>query len=298
MFASELERMAQWVSDYPQLETGGSLFGYWTNTGAPVIHMVTGPGPQARHNVDSFYQDPDYMVDGQYEVFKYFAAQHIGEWHSHHTLGLAVPSKGDSNSMYSAIEETNWPRFLLGICNIKQVGPPTDIRVGFFLYHADGQVHQECEVNVIRVRSPLDGFRSRMPAGEPRPKNPTPARVRPNRIYTPPESQALRTLQRDTWYTKGEGQERLMMEIQGLQTLEKKLGAKSKTTPQNESVDLALTMRDGRTVSAKLFNGFPRRSPHFFIENRRTRPRRDWAPDDLIAEHLYHIWHAAVTAGT
>jgi hypothetical protein len=293
MFASELERMAKWVSDFPDLETGGSLFGYWTNTGSPVIFLATGPGPHARHNIDSFFQDPEYMIDGQYEVWKYFAAQHIGEWHSHHTLGLAVPSQGDSSTMWNAIEETQWPRFLLGICNIKQLGPPREARVGFFLYNKESGTHQECETHVMRVRSPLDGFRSRMPEGEPRPQTTAPARIRPNRVHRPREGQSLRKLERETWYTEGQGQKRLMMEIQGLQTLEQKLGAQSASLPEGESIVLSLTMRDGRVASARLVEGFPARAPTFKLDGRPIRRR--WRSDNLVAEHLYYLWHESVT---
>jgi len=48
-----------------------------------------------------------------------YGLQHIGEWHSHHQLGLAHPSGHDAETMASSIRHRHLGRFLmsLGNCN-------------------------------------------------------------------------------------------------------------------------------------------------------------------------------------
>jgi hypothetical protein len=43
----------------------------------------------------------------------------IGEWHSHHTLGLAEPSYGDQQTVWNHISTVAGGRFLVFIANIR-----------------------------------------------------------------------------------------------------------------------------------------------------------------------------------
>lgn len=121
VFQSELDFISRCILDYPRVETGGQLFGYWTATGVPVVLFAIGPGPNANHSKAFFNQDIDYLVRiGELLISKY-GLQHIGEWHSHHQLGLACPSGHDASTMVNCIRRQNLGRFLLCIGNCTDI---------------------------------------------------------------------------------------------------------------------------------------------------------------------------------
>ena len=120
IYEAELNRIAAWVEAYPNLETGGDLFGFWTHSGAPVIQFVLGPGETSEHNEHSFFQDHQYLLDSGQILRKTHGLQHIGEWHSHHQLGLKEPSLGDADTVFRAMETYGFSRFILGIATLKR----------------------------------------------------------------------------------------------------------------------------------------------------------------------------------
>ena len=105
------------ILDRKNIETGGQLFGYWTENGTPVILYAIGPGPRANHQVTFFNQDVDYLVKVGNLLRNRYGLHHIGEWHSHHQLGLAKPSGHDSDNMTSVIRRRGLGEFLLCIGN-------------------------------------------------------------------------------------------------------------------------------------------------------------------------------------
>ena len=119
IFKSELDYISRCILDYTKIETGGQLFGYWTAEDIPVILYALGPGPKANHEVAFFNQDIDYLKRVGYPLIERFGLQHIGEWHSHHQLGLAQPSTHDAHTMMTTIREKHLKHFLLciGNCN-------------------------------------------------------------------------------------------------------------------------------------------------------------------------------------
>lgn len=119
IYRHEADRLARLTLQYPEIETGGDLFGYWTHTGSPVVSYVIGPGLHSRHNPTSFYQDERYLHDIGTELYDQHGLQHIGEWHSHHRLGLNQPSYGDVDTVRLGMSQKHWPRFLLLITTIQ-----------------------------------------------------------------------------------------------------------------------------------------------------------------------------------
>ena len=117
IFKSELAFICKHILEYPDIETGGELFGYWTSEGAPVILYAIGAGPKANHQVTFFNQDKGYLLSEGKILKERYGLQHIGEWHSHHKLGLARPSRHDAHTMISTIQEMHLGRFLLCIGN-------------------------------------------------------------------------------------------------------------------------------------------------------------------------------------
>ena len=117
LFQEDFEMMKDLVLRYPNVETGGDLFGLWTSDGDAVLHMVLGPGKNCKRTATSFYQDIPYLQEkGELLTTKYMLC-HIGEWHSHHQLHLYEPSHGDSSTVIR-----HYPHgtcgFLLIIANI------------------------------------------------------------------------------------------------------------------------------------------------------------------------------------
>lgn len=117
IYQSELDYISRCILDYPNIETGGQLFGFWTSMGTPVVMYAIGPGRYAQHNPTSFVQDQAYLQTVGIEIHKRYRLQHIGEWHSHHQLGLAHPSGGDVNTMRYGVGKPGFPRLLLCIGN-------------------------------------------------------------------------------------------------------------------------------------------------------------------------------------
>ena len=151
IYKSELEVISRFILDYPSIETGGQLFGYWTTTGTPVVLYAIGPGPLSKHNTQSFFQDMDYLNMVGNELFRRYRLQHIGEWHSHHQMDLAHPSGGDVRTMHQAVNNPGFPRMLLCIGNCT----PSETEINAFNFHHDdpyNYVHARWDI--VRKDSP------------------------------------------------------------------------------------------------------------------------------------------------
>lgn len=119
IFKSELDFIAKSILDYPNIETGGQLFGFFTDNGTPVVQYVIGPGRNANHQVSFFNQDIEYLQNIGRFLNTEYGLHHIGEWHSHHQLGLPRPSGHDQNTMINTIRENQLGQFMLciGTCD-------------------------------------------------------------------------------------------------------------------------------------------------------------------------------------
>ena len=121
IYSSELDYMARCIQDCPNIETGGQLYGAWTASGVPRVIYVLGPGPRANHQTTFFNQDIEYLETIGAKL-KEYGLQHIGEWHSHHRLGLPCPSGHDAQTMQNGIVQLNLNRLLLCIGSISDRG--------------------------------------------------------------------------------------------------------------------------------------------------------------------------------
>lgn len=137
IYSEEAERISRFVMAYPNLETGGDLFGFWTNSGAPVVSYVIGPGRYSRHCYASFYQDAEWLHDAGTGLYDRHGLQHIGEWHSHHQLGLNQPSAGDIRTVVRGMEAKNWSKFVLMIAT-RDARPGSPVVQGYYLVNPDG----------------------------------------------------------------------------------------------------------------------------------------------------------------
>lgn len=149
MFQEDLEMMSKLVLRYPNVETGGDLFGLWTSEGDAVLHIVLGPGKDCSRTDVSFNQDIPYLQrNGELLTNKYMLG-HIGEWHSHHQLHLFHPSQGDSSTVIR-----HYPRgtsgFLLIIANIRG---PDHVMFSPYLYTEESRSTYTKSGDVIPLRN-------------------------------------------------------------------------------------------------------------------------------------------------
>jgi hypothetical protein len=136
IYKQDLDYISKAILDFPEIETGGDFFGFWNNLGMPVILYVTGPGENCYRHATFFKQDLDFLVGVGNSAYAQYGLQHIGSWHSHHTLGLAVPSYHDCNTMASAINKNKLDKFFMILGNITEDGGTT---VNGFLFDKENQ---------------------------------------------------------------------------------------------------------------------------------------------------------------
>lgn len=133
IYANEYRQICAWVLQHGYLETGGDLFGLWKDDHTAVVQLVLGPGKNCRRASASFYQDVDYLEKAGSQLIKEEGVCHIGEWHSHHKIGLKQPSGGDKGTVWRNMPTYGLNRFVLFIANIEtQVNSAAS--VGCFLF--------------------------------------------------------------------------------------------------------------------------------------------------------------------
>ncbi|XP_062505663.1 uncharacterized protein LOC134182283 [Corticium candelabrum] len=150
----ELAQIQQWVRKYPNIETGGDLFGLWSQDNTAVVQLVLGPGENSRRTSVSYYQDTKYLAKAGSVLTRQYGLCHIGEWHSHHTLGLAQPSGGDQNTVWSNMPNNGFKRFIIFIANLdketrsrKLKGGDLPVGLGCFLFEVKNtQTWQRCDM--------------------------------------------------------------------------------------------------------------------------------------------------------
>jgi hypothetical protein len=156
IYKGELDYISRCVLDYPDIETGGDLFGFWTYSGYPVIQYVIGPGKRSNHQVAFFNQDIDYLKEVGNALRQAHGLQHIGEWHSHHRLGLAEPSGHDITTVTKAIYNYNLGKFFLVITNVRESSSGIN---GFMFNKEQGRVFDYVGWVVLNNDSPIrDSF--------------------------------------------------------------------------------------------------------------------------------------------
>jgi hypothetical protein len=117
IYRSEMDYISKCIRDYPNIETGGQLFGFITENGAPVVCYAIGPGRNANHQPAFFNQDTEYLQSVYNQLNRRYGLRYIGEWHSHHQLGLAKPSGHDASTIVHGMQRSSFRHFLLCIGN-------------------------------------------------------------------------------------------------------------------------------------------------------------------------------------
>lgn len=109
-----LEYIAQCMSDYPEIETGGDLFGTYLPSGEMIIQTAIGSGPNAYRSAAFYKQDKNFLNEVGRLLYLKYGIHHLANWHKH-PASLTTPSDHDSNTMFKAIKNYQLKQFLLVI---------------------------------------------------------------------------------------------------------------------------------------------------------------------------------------
>ncbi len=152
IYKSEMDYISRCIHDYPNIETGGQLFGFLTEAGAPVVCYAIGPGPHANHQSTFFNQDAEYLQNTYNKLNRRYGLRYIGEWHSHHQLGLAKPSGHDASTIVHGMQRSNFRHFLLCIGNCDGRFHST---LNAFTFHINDRYHYyHAPWKIIEMDSP------------------------------------------------------------------------------------------------------------------------------------------------
>ena len=151
IYESDYKQLCAWVLKKTNIETGGDLFGLWADKHTAVIQFVVGPGQNCRRSSVSFYQDINYLEKIGEQMTKSEGVCHIGEWHSHHQLGLARPSGGDENTVWNNMPTYNLKRFVIFIANLEQLRKDSyNVNIGCFLFELESVNGKEKQLPVLQ----------------------------------------------------------------------------------------------------------------------------------------------------
>ena len=118
IYRSEFDILSRYILDCPNIETGGELMGFFTEHGDFVVCLAIGPGTNANHQITFFQQDVEYLKKCYSSLNKNYGLRYIGEWHSHHKLGLTKPSGHDATTVVNGMKKLAVDKFLLCIGNM------------------------------------------------------------------------------------------------------------------------------------------------------------------------------------
>ena len=151
IYESDYKQLCAWVLKKTDIETGGDLFGLWADKHTAVIQFVVGPGQNCRRSSVSFYQDINYLEKTGEHMTLREGVCHIGEWHSHHQLGLARPSGGDENTVWNNMPTYNLKRFVIFIANLEQLRKDSyNVNIGCFLFELESVNGKEKQLPVLQ----------------------------------------------------------------------------------------------------------------------------------------------------
>jgi hypothetical protein len=168
VFESELHVIVDECHEHPTIETGGALFGLWTQGGAPVVMLATRPGPSARRHTTKFTQDAgDHNVVREF-LWTRMGIQWIGLWHSHHQLNLHELSEGDVSRSASIADNHKLERFTDILCFFprpRSGSNKLEVHVKPYLYtRASMGISVPTRLQVVPGQSPV---RSQIKGGRP-----------------------------------------------------------------------------------------------------------------------------------
>lgn len=155
---SEMQFMASDSYAWGNCETGGALYGLFSRGGRPVIMLASPPGVGACHEVAHFAQNPDHLIQINQQLLEKYGIHYIGNWHSHHFLGLIHPSGDDTQQIHRVARKGNISRLIqIIITREEDHGGNSIMRINSFIYSdaANGFYYKRCGVKILTEPSPI-----------------------------------------------------------------------------------------------------------------------------------------------
>lgn len=277
IYRSEIDFMSRCVLDYPDIETGGELFGFWTPEGVPVVLYAVGPGPKARHRATSFVQDLDYVDHYEVEMCLATRLQHIGQWHSHHQLDLARPSGGDVASMLRGVGKPGFPRMLLCIANCTPIRTTVNA-FNFCEVRPEHYVHAAWDI--VDMDSPFRAVIDRMYGS--RFYEPRAPRASHGEMYTVGGTTLQTEQRREHWLVKSIENVEMMKGM--VEDCRIRFGDPSPVTEITDEGEPVISMH-GEQLEILLPMGFPENSPVYAVV-----AGKEMADDDMHNIEAMHSW--------
>ena len=119
VYEDDFLKIQKLVQPYPDIETGGDLFGLWQDERTVVIKRFIGPGEKCKRTATSFHQDVEYLHRVGSLITTEEGLCNVGEWHSHHQIGMPEPSGADRRTVLSNMLHLGLERFVLFIASIE-----------------------------------------------------------------------------------------------------------------------------------------------------------------------------------
>ena len=157
-YEHEINFLKSLVRREENIETGGDLFGLWLTTNEVVIQLISGPGENCERTPISFHQDIRYLENVGTHLTTKQGLCNVGEWHSHHRLGLAKPSLGDEQTVWRSMPP-GLTKFVLFIANIRgsKSNKEPEVNIGCFLF--DNISHEVVPGTFVSLSEPCSPLR-------------------------------------------------------------------------------------------------------------------------------------------
>jgi hypothetical protein len=155
IYEDEASSISMWTLQYPNIETGGDIFGLWLNESEVVIQAVLGPGQNCRRTTTSFFQDEQYLSRVGGLLTNSQGLCNIGSWHSHHTMNLPEPSRGDKDTVWRHLPTPG--RFVLLIATIEMKTGAPKVQMGFNLFESTNKGNKviPMKLKILQGQSPI-----------------------------------------------------------------------------------------------------------------------------------------------
>ncbi|GAA0937525.1 hypothetical protein [Actinocorallia libanotica] len=119
IFESELETICDETHGFPDIETGGGLFGLFSHGASPVVMLATRPPDGTLRRAASMSLEPGASTLLERGLWHAFGIQSLGIWHSHHWIGLYEPSGGDLDRTRRYAEGHKRPKYTEILANFE-----------------------------------------------------------------------------------------------------------------------------------------------------------------------------------
>ena len=151
IYESELRAIGHDTASW-QSETGGDLFGIWEKR--PVIYLATLAGPSAIRDQAHFRLDVEYLREISIELETDWGLRYLGDWHSHHRLGLTAPSSGDQSRIVRLGKKNDFDQ-MAEIIACQRPGSHASTDIYPYLYELPDKIPVESDLIVLRGASPV-----------------------------------------------------------------------------------------------------------------------------------------------